>query len=151
MQLYASRNTEAGIRQRQMIAQRQALAAREAERLAQIRAYSSITDFRTSAAFEFRLRDRWRGVVIKSKFQRIEERASKVFGVSIPALKSVRRNRKVSDARQFVMYWAMRTTSLSTTQIGRLMGGRDHTTILHGKRAYVERRAKMGRHLREVR
>ena len=35
-------------------------------------------------------------------------------------------------------------------QIGRWLGGRDHTTILHGKRAYVAKRAAQGRTLRGV-
>jgi chromosomal replication initiation ATPase DnaA len=151
MQMYASKHTEAGIRRRELIAQRQRQEAREEARRAQLRAYASIAEFGTTRTFQFNLRDRWKGVVIKSKFQRIEERACKVFGVSMAALKSVRRHRKISDARQFVMYWAMRTTSLSSTQIGRLMGGRDHTTVLHGKQTYAKRRADMGRYLRPAR
>ncbi len=86
-----------------------------------------------------------------TKFQRIVRRAVKVFGVSVSLIKSQRRSRQIVLARQFIMYWAVRTTSLSLPQIGKLMGGRDHTTVLHGKKAYVVKRASMSRTLRKAR
>ena len=81
----------------------------------------------------------------------IERKAAKLFGVSKKDLHSYRRYREIVFARQFVMYWAVRLTPLSLPQIGRLMGNRDHTTVLHGSDSYPEKRAKMGRHLRRVR
>lgn len=81
----------------------------------------------------------------------IERRACRVFKVTSEALRGQRRSRHIVLARQFVMYWAARQTALSLPQIGRLMGGRDHTTILHGKNVYVEKRAFMGRILRPAR
>lgn len=41
-------------------------------------------------------------------------------------------------ARQIVMYLAQKLTSLSAARIGRLLGGRDHTTVIHSCRK-VER------------
>lgn len=81
----------------------------------------------------------------------IERRACRVFRLTKVELLSKRRHRDVAFARQFIMYWACRLTIRSLPEIGRLMGGRDHTTCLHGKRVYPQKRAKMGRHLRQVR
>lgn len=83
--------------------------------------------------------------------KRIMYRACKVFRISPTELKSFRRNAQVVLARQFICYWATRLTLLSLSQIGSLIGGRDHTTILHGKQQYRIKRAKMGRYLREAR
>ncbi len=81
----------------------------------------------------------------------VERRACDIFGISRAELKGQRRGREIVFARQFVMYWAARLTKLSTPQIGRLMGGRDHTTCLYGKKAYRDKRAYMGRNLRKAR
>ena len=84
----------------------------------------------------------------KTKYQIIEYRACRVFGVHRSQLHSVRRDNNLANARHFVMYWAIRLTSMSLPQIGRLMGGRDHSTIQYGGQSYIKKRAKMGRHLR---
>lgn len=89
--------------------------------------------------------------LFKSKFQRIEARACKLFKIRRIELYSCGRQRRFAFARHFVMYWACRQTTLSLPQIGRLMGGRDHTTVLHGKDKYVEKRRDMGRTLRRAR
>jgi chromosomal replication initiation ATPase DnaA len=86
----------------------------------------------------------------RSQCDIVIERACKVFGVKPSELKSARRNKRVSFARQFCFYWISRRTNLSLPQIGRRFGGKDHTTVLHGKRVYPVKRAKMGRFLREV-
>ena len=75
----------------------------------------------------------------------------KLFRVTRSELNSNRRNRELVFARQFIMYWACRLTHLSLPQIGKLMGGRDHTTAMHGRNTYPVKRAKMGRTLRPVR
>lgn len=54
-------------------------------------------------------------------------------------------------ARQAVMYWAVRLTGYSYPKIGRIMGGRDHTSIMYGATAYRKKREKMGRYLRKAR
>jgi chromosomal replication initiation ATPase DnaA len=79
----------------------------------------------------------------------IIRRICKTLKVSHLDLASSRRDARTAFARQAVFYWAVRRTCLSLPQIGRQMG-RDHTTVLHGKKAYVEKRAAMGRKLRPV-
>jgi chromosomal replication initiation ATPase DnaA len=152
MQMFSSRRTEQGIRQRAFEARERQLRQEREEAIERLR---NVSSFATSTSFSFLLRtNRWkpdRIVVHRSVFQRIEARACKVFKIRPVALKSNRRNQEIVLARQFVMYWALRLTSLSTVQVGRLMGGRDHTTVLHGKKEYQRKRAKMGRTLRSVR
>lgn len=81
-------------------------------------------------------------------YREIERRALKLFRLRRTELHSNRRNRDIVFARQFVMYWTCRLTDRSLPQIGRLMGGLDHTTVHHGRKAYREKRWKMGRILR---
>ena len=58
---------------------------------------------------------------------------------------SKRRTQDIVRPRQVAMYLACRLTQQSLPAIGRLLGGRDHTTVLHGRRkiekalAYDER------------
>lgn len=83
--------------------------------------------------------------------KQVVHRISKATGVSALEIASSRRDAPIVFARQAVFYWAVRRTPLSSTQIGNLTGNRDHSTVLHGCRAYRAKRAKMGRHLRSVR
>lgn len=84
-------------------------------------------------------------------YAEIEAKALRLFKMTKSELHSNRRHLDVVLARQFVCYWSVRLTRLSSVQIGRLMSGRDHTTILWGKLSYVRKRAEMGRYLRPVR
>lgn len=84
-------------------------------------------------------------------YESIERRACKIFGVSLEEIRSPVRNRRLVNARHFISYWCFRLTPLSLPQIGRHMGGRDHTTIMNGRDVYRERRALMGRELRPAR
>jgi chromosomal replication initiation ATPase DnaA len=91
------------------------------------------------------------GKLALGTYRKIERLACKVFGFTPTEIRSKRRSRQVVFARQFICYWCARTTTLSLPQIGRMMGGRDHTTILHGRDAYPAKRARMGRNLRPAR
>lgn len=81
-------------------------------------------------------------------YRLIEERICRVFGVTRPQLMADRRDRTLVLARHAIMYWAARLTVRSLPEIGRLMNGRDHTTVLHGARIYPDKRKRMGRYLR---
>lgn len=84
----------------------------------------------------------------QSRFDRIAQRLCRVFGVTLADLRSPRRNGASMRARLAVYYWARRMTSLSYPAIGRLLGGRDHTTVMRGVFIYQVKRQAMGRSLR---
>jgi chromosomal replication initiation ATPase DnaA len=57
---------------------------------------------------------------------------SRFYGVSENDIKSHRRQVTITRPRQIVMYLARNLTLLTLPQIGRKLGDRDHTTIMHG-------------------
>lgn len=56
--------------------------------------------------------------------------------VSVEDLISERRHQYLVRPRQEVMYRLCTETDWSLPRIGRLLGGRDHTTVLHGRRKF---------------
>jgi len=54
------------------------------------------------------------------------------YALTLPDLRGPRRTRHIATARQIVMYLARELTDMSLPQIGQALGGRDHTTIMHG-------------------
>lgn len=57
---------------------------------------------------------------------------AKYFGIKISLLKSPSRSRPIAFPRQILMYILRKELGLSFSEIGSFLGGRDHTTILHG-------------------
>jgi chromosomal replication initiator protein len=56
------------------------------------------------------------------------------FNIKPADLLSHRRTRRIARPRQVAMYLSKELTPRSYPEIGRLMHGRDHTTVLHGHR-----------------
>jgi len=83
-------------------------------------------------------------------FERIVSRICRATGVRELDVFSSRRSRDFVFARHAIMYWACRRTVHSLPEIGRLLGGLDHTSILNGRKKYPKKRAKMGRYLRAL-
>ena len=54
------------------------------------------------------------------------------FNLTVSELKGPRRTRRVSVPRQMAMFLLRETAQLSFPQIGEFLGGRDHTTVMHG-------------------
>ena len=54
------------------------------------------------------------------------------FGVGVTALQGRTRSQAVARPRQIAMYLIRKETGASLPQIGAMLGGRDHTTILYG-------------------
>ncbi|TFH28607.1 MAG: chromosomal replication initiator protein DnaA, partial [Myxococcales bacterium] len=64
------------------------------------------------------------------------------FGLRPGDLQARKRTRKVSDARQLAMYVMRHYASASFPVIGHYLGGRDHSTVVHGCRAVEDRKKK---------
>jgi chromosomal replication initiator protein len=57
---------------------------------------------------------------------------SRYYGVSLDDLRGKARDRKIVGPRQLAMYLLREDVRLSLPEIGALLGGRDHSTVLHG-------------------
>ena len=66
--------------------------------------------------------------------QTILRMVAKHYHVTLVDLVSARRDHPLAFVRQVAMYLARQQTPLSLPAIGRLFGGRDHTTVLHATR-----------------
>ena len=64
--------------------------------------------------------------------ERILEEVSRYYKVSGQDLLGRTRTQKIAQARQVAMYLLIYELELSPTQVGRLLGGRDHATVIHG-------------------
>ncbi|MDH3732639.1 MAG: chromosomal replication initiator protein DnaA [Gemmatimonadota bacterium] len=63
--------------------------------------------------------------------EQVRSRTAEVWGVSVEALMSKRRNRTVTIPRQVAMYLIKTNLDLPYSDIGGLFGGRDHSTVIH--------------------
>jgi len=54
------------------------------------------------------------------------------YNVTVDDLKGPRRTREIATPRQVAMFLCRELTDSSMSRIGEAMGGRDHTTVLHG-------------------
>jgi chromosomal replication initiator protein len=66
---------------------------------------------------------------------------ARFYGITQAALTGPVRRTSLVEARNVVVYLARRLTTLSYADIGRGLGGRDHTTIMHAERRLAERLA----------
>lgn len=69
--------------------------------------------------------------VIKAKPQDVIDAASKYFSVGKRALLGTSRARPVARPRQIIMYLLRTHLSFPLEEVGRLIGNRDHTTVMH--------------------
>lgn len=61
----------------------------------------------------------------------IQDAVARLYGVDRTEIISSGRTNRVAYPRQVAMYLARMLTPLSTLEIGRRFGGRDHSTVLH--------------------
>jgi len=61
----------------------------------------------------------------------IRAQVAQSWGVSVEALSSKRRTKDLTVPRQVAMYLMRQLLGLSLVEIGRLFGGRDHSTVIH--------------------
>ena len=64
--------------------------------------------------------------------ERILAAVAEQYGVATDDLLSKKRSRDIAQPRQIAMYLCRSLTQLSTVNIGQAIGGRDHTTVMHG-------------------
>lgn len=94
----------------------------------------------TVESVEHIIRDLMKGQEPKRiKIEDILRLVSKHYSVSRNDLLSQRRQRSIVLPRQVAMYLAKQLTSRSLPEIGRRIGNRDHTTVLHAVRKIDEK------------
>lgn len=54
------------------------------------------------------------------------------YGIKPTAIKSPKRDRPIARPRQIIMYLCKTELGLTLEDVGGLLGGRDHTTVMHG-------------------
>ena len=67
--------------------------------------------------------------------RRIQEVVAGYYAIPVEEMTSQRRARTITGPRQVAMYLTRELTPKSLPDIGRLFGGRDHTTVLHAIRS----------------
>jgi hypothetical protein len=68
--------------------------------------------------------------------KRVMRRTCRLFGVTPDDLRGFSRNRQVAVPRHFYAFWMMKLVKASYPEIGRSLGGRDHTTALSSVRKW---------------
>ncbi|GGE18310.1 hypothetical protein GCM10011390_41860 [Aureimonas endophytica] len=99
------------------------------------------------AAREQRIKE-W--LATASKFERLSahsiiRRFSRATGVSVDDLKGPSRKRQIARVRMAAIYWVRRRLQVSYPMIGRVFGGRDHTTVLHSVQRWPQKRLERRR------
>lgn len=79
---------------------------------------------------------------IRVRFSEILATVAARHGVSPSELVGPSSKRRYAWPRQEVMAIAYRETPLSYPEIGRRLGGRDHSTVIHGVRKHEKRMAE---------
>ena len=72
----------------------------------------------------------------------IVEKVCKHYGVNQQSVFSKSRKRDYVQARQISMYLAQKHTKMPASRIGQLIGGRDHSTVIHSCNT-IEKRLKI--------
>jgi len=61
----------------------------------------------------------------------IRERVAQAWGAPVEGLSSKKRTKELTVPRQVAMYLIRELLELPLVEIGKLFGGRDHTTVIH--------------------
>ena len=90
------------------------------------------------------LRDLLRANDRRITIEDIQKRVAEHYNIRLSEMHSQRRARAVARPRQVAMYLAKQLTSRSLPEIGRMFGGRDHTTVMHAVKRINELRQSDG-------
>jgi chromosomal replication initiator protein len=77
--------------------------------------------------------------------EEIADRVMSHFGLKPGELQARRRTRKISEARQVCMYLMRQQAGASFPVIGEFLGGRDHSTVVHGCQTVDRKRIRDAR------
>jgi chromosomal replication initiator protein len=125
-----------------LVAQRSGPSVRELEgALTRVLATVALRGMPLTAATVERLLAPVTPVAIVLSVETIQERVSHHFGVSVTDLRSHRRDRSVTFARQIAMYLSRTLAQVSFPSIAEKFGGRDHSTVMHAVRKVEDKRA----------
>ncbi len=80
----------------------------------------------------------------------IKGAVSQYFGISVKELEGKRRTKNIAYARQVAMYLARELLDMSTTEVGKAFGGRDHSTVIHAYDKIKKLAAKDSRTRRDL-
>ena len=72
----------------------------------------------------------------------VQKVVTDAFGVRLSDLKSKRRTKAVVLPRQVAMYLCRTLVGTSLPEIGRLFGGKDHSTVIHACKVIEEKKEK---------
>lgn len=64
--------------------------------------------------------------------QEVLEAVASYYGLKTSTLKGQKRDRPIARPRQIIMYLCKTEVGLTLNDIGGVLGGRDHTTVMHG-------------------
>jgi chromosomal replication initiator protein len=107
--------------------------------LIKLAAFTSITGQQVDVSLaEQLLRDLLYEERRQLSMEAIQRAVADHYGLKVTDLKSKRRTESISTPRQVAMYLCRTLTSHSLPEIGKVFGGRDHTTVLHGCRKIAE-------------
>ena len=81
--------------------------------------------------------------------EKIIDEVGRTYSVTVEDIRSRKRTSMVSNARKVAMYVVREITGMSTLEIGREFGGRDHSTVVYVL-ADVEKEIKKNSRLRET-
>jgi hypothetical protein len=90
------------------------------------------------------------GPLLASAPTAVIEAVAEAFGVGAEELRGPSRRRELIAPRHAAMALCREVTELSLPAIGRIFGGRDHTTVLHAVRAAAERASASVEHRQAV-
>ena len=72
------------------------------------------------------------------RIDRVTRQVAKYFSLTVAEVKSSSRRRNIATARRMVVYLAREHCDKSFSQIGKFLGGRDHTTVLYNYQKAIE-------------
>ncbi len=64
------------------------------------------------------------------------------YGIRVPDIKSKRRTKDIALPRQVAMYISREITEASLSEIGKIIGGKDHATVIYATKQIAARRTK---------